>query len=232
MGEFRKLIGTTLTKFQLGIGGPFLKAVSSKVRARNAADNADAELVGSILAASGDDLVINEDAAGSGADWKMTFRRPGSGMSEHRTVVLPSGNPAVGQVLQVASYAGGVVTLDYLTVAAGSDKTVCDTTSLAHNTSSPLTLFTLPANAVITLIQIIIDTAFDGAPTVTIGVTGTTSKYAGATDSDLTAQAGTVFEIVPGQTANGATENLIATYSAASATVGAARILIYYVIPS
>lgn len=232
MGIWKNLIGTTLAKFQLGVGGVNIKSVASKLRARNAGDSADAPVVGSVLGASGNDIELNESAAGSGADWKFILRRPSSGMSEARTLVMPSGNPAVGQALQVLSYSGGVVTLDYLTVAAGNDKTVVDTTSLAFGTTSPLSMFTLPANAVVMLVKVIIDTAFNGTPSVSVGVSGTTSKYLGTSDVDLTAAAGTVFEIAPGLTANVSTEALIATYSAGSASAGAARILVEYVIPS
>lgn len=232
MGIWKNLIGTTLAKFQLGVGGINVKSVSNKLRARNAADSADAPVVGSVIGSSGNDIELNESAAGSGADWKFIIRRPSTGMSEARTVVLPSGNPAVGQVMQVASYASGVVTLDYLTVAAGNDKTVVDTTTLAFGTTSPLSMFTLPANAVVMLVKVIIDTPFNNTPSLSVGVSGTTSKYLGTSDVDLTAAAGTVFEIAPGLPAGGSTEALIATYSVGGASVGAARILVEYVIPS
>ena len=188
--------------------------------------------IGSVVGASGNDIEFNESAAGSGADWKYTLRRPSTGMGEARVVVLPAGNPAIGQALQVASYSGGVVTLDYLTVAAGNDKTVVDTTSLAFGTTSPLSMFTLPANAVVMMVKVIIDTSFNNTPSLSVGVAGTTSKYLGTGDVDLTASAGTVFEIAPGLPANGSTEALIATYSAGGASAGAARILVEYVIPS
>lgn len=232
MGKFQKLIGTSLTKFQIGIGGLFLKATGGKVRSRNAADSADVPIVGSVIAASGDDIQLNEDAAGSGADWIYTLRRPSAGMSEARTVVLPSGNPAPGQVLQVASYAAGVVTLDYLTVAAGNDKPVVDTTTLAFGSTSPVTMFTLPANAVIQAIRVVIDTAFNGTPTISVGIAGNTSKYLGSTDVDLTAAAKTEFEVNPSEPAVGSTEALIITYSAGGAAAGSARVLVEYVIPS
>ena len=54
----------------------------------------------------------------------------------------------------------------------------------------------------------------------------------GSGQVDLTAAAGTIFEVDPGLTANGSTEDLIATYAAGSASAGAARILVDYVIPS
>lgn len=233
-GVFRNLLGTINTSFQFGLGGVKGKTVAGKFRARNPADNADAPVVGSIIAASGNDIVLNESATGTVADWLYTLRRPATGQSEARTVVFPPGNPAVGQALQVAAYNSttGVVTLDYLTIAAGTDKEVVDTTTIAFGSTSPVAMFSLPANAVVRLVTVIIDTAFNGSPSLSVGVAGTTAKYLGSTDVDLTQGAGTSFEIGPNLNSVGAVEALIATYTAGGATVGSARILVQYVIPS
>jgi hypothetical protein len=59
-----------------------------------------------------------------------------------------------------------------------------------------------------------------------VGISGDTARYMGATTNDLTSVA--VYETNPGIEANASTEALIATYSAASATVGSARILVTY----
>jgi len=231
-GRFADLLGTLYTKFQLGIGGPQVKGNSGTVEARNAADNAYATIRAALVEIYGDDIIINAGAAGSGADWTFTITRPSTGMTHDLQVIWPSGDPSVGQAVTVASFAGDVITLGYTTLAAGTDKLVVDTTSLAFGTSSPLAMYTAPANAVHTMFQIIIDTAFDGTPTMSIGITGMTSKYVGTGSVDLTAPAGTIFEVCPGVAAPGGSENLITTYSAGGATVGAARILGYYAIPS
>ena len=183
------------------------------------------------LSLTGNDLVLNSDGA-SGADRTMTLRRPSTGMSQNLIIVLPAGDPSPGQALTVASAAGGTITLEWTTVAGGSDKVVCDTTSLAFGAGATVAMFTLPANAVVKKVQVIIDTAFNGTPSLSIGISGTASKYMGSGQVDLTAAAGTIFEVDPGLTANGSTEDLIATYAAGSASAGAARILVDYVIPS
>lgn len=231
-GDFRKKIkGTISTIFQIGLGGLNLKYTGGKLRVRAADDSADAELVASKLSASGDDIVINEDAAGSGADWLYTLRRPSTGMGEARIIKLPAGNPAPGQALYVADYTAGVVTLDFLTIAAGSDKIVTDTTSLAFGSSTPVAMFTLPANAVVESVKCIVDTAFNGAaPTASIGVAGTTSKYMAATELDLKTTG--VYEVDPGLTADGTTNALIITYAPDSSSAGAARFIVEYSIPS
>lgn len=229
-GRFLDLLGTTFTKLQIGLGsaGATLKVASSKLRARNTADSADVPVVGSVIAASGDYLELNEDAAAAGADWKYTLARPSSGMTAAVTLTLPADDGSPSQALTT----DGSGNLSWTTVAAGTDKTVTDTTALAFGSTSPVSMFTLPANAVVEEVRVIIDTAFNGTPTLSIGVSGTTSKYMAATQVDLTATATTIFAVSPGITANGSSESLIATYSAGSASAGAARIEVDYVIPS
>lgn len=232
MGVFLDLLGTLRSSLQLGINGPRLKNNGGAIEARNAADSAYAAIRATLHATYGDDFELNSGAAGSGSDWKYTFRRPSTGMTHALTIVYPSGDPSPGQALTVASFASNIITLQWTTIAAGNDKIVVDTTNLAFGTSSPLALFTLPANAVVRSVKVIVDTAFNGAPTLSIGVSGTTSKYMGSTQVDLTAAAGTVFEVDPGVASNGSTEALIATYAAGAATAGAARIEVAYCIPS
>lgn len=237
MGVIRDIIGIIGGNLQFGIGGPRIKRNGTALEVRNAADDALANLVAAILTANGvsvtgDDLVLNSDASGAGGDRIMTLRRPSAGMSQNIVVVMPAGDPAPGQALTVASFAGGVVTLEYSTVAGGTDKVVCDTTAIAFDATSPVAMFTLPANAVVREARVFVDESFDGTPTLSLGITGTLSKYMATTENDLTAAAGTVFVVNPAEVPVGATENLIATYSAGGATEGAGRIEIDYVIPS
>lgn len=232
MGVFKNLAGIIGSALQLGLGGPKVKGSSGKVQARNAADNAMATIEAALFATYGNDFELNSGAAGSGADWKMTLKRPSTGMTHALNITMPAGDPAVGQALTVASFSGDNITLEYTTVAGGTDKVVVDTTSLAFGTSSPLSMFTKPANGVVRSVKVIIDTAFNGTPSLSIGISGTTSKYMPSTAIDLTAAAGTVFEYDAGEAGVGSTEALIATYSAGSASAGAARIEVAYCIPS
>lgn len=226
--RFLDLLGTLGAKFQLGINGLILKNVSNKIRARNAADNADAPLVGSVIAASGDEIQLNEDAAGSAADWKYSIKRPVAGMSSDQQIVLPPDAGTAG----FAMFTDGAGNLYWGAAAAATNLEATDTTSLVFGSSSPLAMFTLPANAVVVKVQVVIDTAFNGTPSLSIGITGTLAKYLASTQVDLTAAAGTIFEVSPGLAANGSSENLIATYAAGSASAGAARLLVTYAIPS
>ena len=232
MGKYSDLLGTLQSKFRIGLGGPQVKNNSGVIEARDAADSAYAQMRMLLAAVTGNDVVLNEQSTDSGASWKYTLRRPATGMTHALTVVMPSGDPAPGQALTVASFAGDVITLEWSTVAGGADKLVVDTTTLAFGDASPKALFTLPASNVIPWAQVVIDTAFDGSPSLSVGISGETSKYLSSTQVDLTAVATTVFEVSPGLPAPGGSEALIATYAAGGATQGSARILIAYMLPS
>jgi hypothetical protein len=231
-GRYLDILGTLFSKFRLGLTGPYVGADSGDVSALASNGSDYAALRAALVKVFGDDIILNEGASGSDDDWSMTLSRPDTGMTEDLQIVLPPGVPAPGQALTVAGYSGGVITLEYTTLGSGNDKVVVDTTSLAFGDSSPVGMFTKPANAVVLLTEVIIDTAFDGTPSLSVGISGSTSKYMPSTAVDLTAIAGTSFEYKANEAAVGTTEGLITTFSAGSASVGAARILVHYVIPS
>lgn len=221
------LVGTTKEYIRVGLAGFRLKNSSGNVLVRNAGDSADAEITASKVKISGEILEINSDAAGSGADWKMTLQRPASGMTAAVTFTLPPDDGTPDQVLKTDG--SGVLTWVAAGSTASSDKK--DSTALAFGDSSPITMFSTGSGDVLEYIEVVIDTAFNGTPSLSIGVSGTTSKYLGSTDVDLTMPATTAFVIHPNLPAQGV-EALIATYSAGSASAGAARIIAHYATPS
>lgn len=226
--KFSDLRGTLGSWFQLGLGGPALKHDAGKVRARVADDSADAPLVGSLISASGDEIELNEDAAGAGADWKYSIKRPATGMTGNVELVLPPEDGPAGYVFQT----NGDGTTAWVSSATATNLEATDTTTLVFGSTATLSMFTLPANAVVKKVEVIIDTPFDGAPSASIGVAGTPSKFMPSTYVDLTAAAGTVFESSPAVPAEGSAQNLEAAYTAGGATVGSARLLVSFVIPS
>jgi hypothetical protein len=226
---WQDLLGTTKSFFRIGFTGPRLKNVSGNLSIRNPGDSADAEVTTSKLNVSGNGFDLNSDAAGSGADWKYTVQRPSSGMSAVVTLTLPPTDGSPGQVL---GNPNGDGVLDWVNAASTDADDKIDTTTLAFDSTSPVSMFTLPANAIIEKIQVVIDEAFDGTPTASVGISGTVSKYLASTDIDLTQAAGTVIEVHPGVEAPGGTEALIITYAANSASAGSARFLVFYAIPS
>lgn len=229
------LIGTVKSSFLIGLGATQvrLKNLAGVLQIKNRADDAFIPLIASLLGVDGNDIELNSNSTSTGANWKYTLRRPPTGMSEARIIILPSGNPTVGQALVIDSYNSGtgIIELGYATIAGGADKLIVDTTTVAFGSSSPVAMTTIQIGAVVEKVQVIVDTPFDGTPTMSIGITGTTSKYMGTGDMDLTVAG--VYEVSPGVVAvSGSPENLIATYSAGGATVGSARVLLSHMIPS
>lgn len=223
------LAGTALTKFKIGLStaGSYLKYISGGFVVRNSDDSADAELTASKVKISGNSLEINSDAAGSGADYKLTLARPTSGMTADVTLTLPIDDGTAGQVLQTDGSGG----LSWASAASTADSVKVDSTNLAFGTASPVTMFTKEANAASGIIRLIVDTAFDGTPTVSIGIVGTTSKYAPTSAFDLTTAG--IYEYDASAVAiEAGTEAIIATYSAGGATVGAARIQYHRAVPT
>jgi hypothetical protein len=219
--------GISGATFQLGIGGPQVKANAGVLEARNAADNAYATFVSALINVTGEDVVWNSDAAGSGADWTYTLRRPSAGMTAAVILTWPIDDGAPSQVLST----DGSGNMSWISAGSTSHLMAVDVTALAFGSTSPVTAFTLPANAVVHLVEVIVDTAFNGtAPTMSVGISGTTSKYMPATAVDLKTTGS--YEYRANLIADGGTNAIIITYAADSSSAGAARVMVRYSIPN
>lgn len=204
-----------------------LKAITGGLAVRNTGDSADAELTASQFNASGNvGIVLNSDAAGSGADFKITIQRPSSGMTANWTWTLPPDDGSPGDVLTTDG--SGVTTWS----SAGATNGIrADDTPLVAASSGTLAMFTKPAAGRYDMLKIYVDVAFDGtAPTLSIGISGTVSKYGTTAQVDLKTVG--IYEWDPGVDVTVGAENIIATYVADSSTVGSARIASAFVIPS
>jgi hypothetical protein len=220
------LIGTAAGYFKVALTGGRIKDNSGDFVLRNAGDSADAALTVSQVNISGDTFVVNSDAAGSGADWKVTFNRATSGMTAHVTYTLPVDDGTPSQVLQTDG--NGVLSWASASSTAACNKV--DTTSLAFGSTSPVAMFSTGASDVINSVKVVVDTPFNGtSPTMSVGISGTTSKYMASTQVDL--KTAGIYEVDPGIAAAGA-ESLIITYAASSSSAGAARVLVEYATPS
>lgn len=219
MAKFQDLLGTVGNYFKLGISGPRLKNSTGRVDIRDSADANFASLRANQLeVVDNAGVVLTLDAVDAlGAATTIKFPAKGTDGQFFRQ---KAGTPA------------GVIEFELAAVAGSADKVGTDTTALAFGTSSPLALFNLPANAVVEAVRVIIDTPFNGVPSLSVGITGTLSKYLASGQVDLTAPATTSFEVYPSLPASGSVESLIATYAAGGATAGSARIEIDYVVPT
>jgi hypothetical protein len=229
MAWFTDLLGTSRAFFRLGFGGPRLKDAGGNLAVRNPGDTADAQVTASKVNVSGDDVVVNSDAAGAGADWTYTLRRPAAGMTAAVLLTLPVDDGAPSQVLQT----DGAGVLSWVS-AGGSvaDLVHVDTTTLGFGSAATVAMFTLPVGAVVHHVDVIVDTAFNGAPTASVGPAGSASKYVAATDIDLTQAAETRFRVHPGKAPLGTTEALQIAYAAGGATAGSARVEVAYSNPA
>lgn len=228
MSKFLDLIGTTANSFKVAISGVLLKNSSGNLLIRNTGDTADAEVTASKVNVSGNDVVLNSDAAGSGADYTITLRRPSTGMTASYVFQYPTTDGSPDQVLKT----DGNGNTDWVSLAGTAEKISCDTTALAFGSGTTVSMFTLPANAVVQAVRVTIDTAFNGTPSMSVGISGNASKYMASTQVSLTAAATSIFEVYPGIAPVGSTEALQIAYTAGSASAGAARVELEYVVPS
>lgn len=224
------LAGTFLGYLRIGgTSGTRLKNSGANVIVRNGADSADAEITASKVNVSGNDLVLNSDAAGSAADWLYTLRRPSSGMTAALTLTLPVDDGTNGQVLAT----DGSGALSWVSAASTDACVKIDSTALVFGSGSTVSMLTLPANAQVVLVRVYVDTAFNasGPATASVGISGSASKYMGATSLDLTTVGS--YEVVPGVVPSGSTEAIEIAFSAGSGgSAGAARVEVHYAIPA
>lgn len=105
-----------------------------------------------------------------------------------------------------------------------------DSTALVFDAGVITGMFTLPSTAIITSIRCIVDAAFDGTPTASVGISGNHNKYMDTGDINLTI-AGS-WSVEPTNPPGGVEEALIITYSNGGATAGAARFVVCYSTPA
>lgn len=196
-------IGTVRVKNDIGV-----------VRMRNAADTANVPLTASVIAA------IAADGKRSG--WSVP-----EGMTADVDYVMPAADGSTSQVLTT----DGNKTLSWSTVAVDQNTVKEQIETIAFGTSSPVAMFTPPANARIQKVVVDVKTAFNGtAPSLSVGVAGGTSRYMGATDSLLKTVG--IYEVTPMYEEDGTPDEVIITYSADSSSEGSAKVSVTYANPA
>ncbi len=206
------LVGTLQSTFRLGAGR--LKIVSSVLTARNAADTANYPIAASTV-------------GHLAADGKRVTLDVAEGMAADLTFTLPVADGSSGQA--IVTDASGNLSFTSIATANNTVKEYEDV--VAFGTSSPITVFTPPADARIGKIKVEVETAFNGtAPTLSVGVAGSTARYMGATDSDLKTVG--IYEVDAAYEEDGSPEAVIITYSADSSSEGSARVSIQYANPT
>jgi hypothetical protein len=140
-------------------------------------------------------------------------------------VIYTSSDPTTVDV--EFSIAGSLDASGNISIAGDPAPTVSSTT-LNFNSASIVSAVFLPTNSVILSIEVVVDTTFNGAPTVSVGITGNTSKYATTSSIDLLDAPEDVSLIYNGKTPTVSDENVNLYYTAGGASVGSARVIITY----
>ncbi|MBD3882174.1 hypothetical protein IFO70_10425 [Phormidium tenue FACHB-886] len=226
MSKFLDFLGTSANSFLIAIGGVRLKNSTGNLLVRNPGDTADAQITASKLNNTGNTISIGST--------NVLNIQQNAGQTAGLTVIYPTGKATDGQVLaQKAGTAANVIEFEFVSAANTATCLTTDTTSFAFGSSGTVPMFTLPANAVVEAVRVIVDTVFNGAPSMSVGTSGSPSKYMASTQVDLKDAAGAkIYEVYPGLTPVGTAEALQIAYTPGGATAGAARVEVDYVVPS
>lgn len=239
MSTVMDLKGTSQSSFNLGLGSTLVKFKNNAgaLEIKNKADNAyldfrakdiiGAVITGTDVKVNNNSITLNADAASTGADWKMLIARPASGMTADLTYILPA---TVTNGYFLTTDGSGNLSWAAVSSPSVSEKVTVDSTSFTFSSfaGSPVSMFTLPANAVVHRVEVIVDVAFD-AGVVDVGISGTVNKYLDNTKADLTDASRFVSE--PNSIPVVGTEAIIGTLTG-SPTVGSGRLLVHYSIPA
>jgi hypothetical protein len=214
MDTWLKTKGTQVGSFILGFLGVRLKNSSGNLHVRNNGDTgfADAQVK---------DIIVSNNST----TYDVTVTTNGSQAADY-TLTLPVDTGSVGQVLST----NGSGVLSWVSAASTDANWKVETTSVNFGSGSTITAFTLPANAIIDKVMCIVDTAFDGTPTLSVGDSGNNSKFMGSGDNLLTLA--DRFDVYSQEPATGSPINVEIYYAAGGATVGAARVLCTYAVPA
>lgn len=163
------LAGTMKTLFQVGgPSGPAIKNNAGVLDIRNAADSAWADLEAKSIKVLGTNGVTGVKLASP------------SGLGASLTLTLPNSVGGAGQFLQTDGSGG----LNWSSAQSNADLT--DVTTVTQASTSPLAMFTPPANAIIREVWINVTVAAaGGSPTLSVGTSGNPALYVATGDNDL-----------------------------------------------
>jgi hypothetical protein len=143
----------------------------------------------------------------------------------------------VGNVVITGGSNGHVLTTDgtgnlsFQATQSIGDTWKADSTTVNYNSGATIAAMTLPVNAIVDKVSVIVDTVFTGtAPTLTVGLQGGSGfEYVAANDANL--KVGDRYD-VPSQIAPvGSSGNIEILYTADGSGAGAARVIVTYTVP-
>lgn len=209
---FSNLKGTMQTLFKIGgPSAPGVKNASGVLQTRDSADAAFADFAAKWFRVQG----------GNAAN--AVVLKAGT-LAGDVALTLPTSLPGSTSFLTLDS-SGNMAT----TTTPNANADLVDVTAFTQ-ASSTLTMFTPPANAIITKIVIEVTVAAaGGSPTITVGTSGTPAGYAAATDSDL--KNANLYEI-PVMVSAGGSPSAVQAVVTASAQTFSGNIYTYYSNPT
>ena len=125
----------------------------------------------------------------------------------------------------------GAGNLTFVAPISGASAWKVDSTTIAFGTGATTAAMTLPANAIVDKVSVIVDTPFNGtAPTMSVGLQGGTGfEYAAAGDINL--KVGDRYDMPSQIAAVGTSQVIEVLYTADGSSAGSARVLVTYAIP-
>jgi hypothetical protein len=217
MSILSRLLGTFQTTFQIGKGGPKVKAASTTTVALVAADGTT-EVQGQFLSAR-----INNEATITAASGAVTVKDAAG-----------SANAKVFAADPLTTDTQGLITVNYFdNNAPASANTVKALVIASGNYATTYTsAVVLPKEAAVTRCVVLVSTPLTGATTLSVGTdeAGQASRFMTTGENDVTA-AGT-YEVSPFRAVGSATDQSLLVTLSGTPTLGTVAVFVEYVVPT
>ncbi len=204
------LVRTFSTYFRIGTFR--LKDASGVAQVRNGGDTAFASLG-----------MLSAKIHGTNATNSVVLQAPDA-LGATVTLTLPPTDGASNQFLKT----DGSGILDWADANSNSD--LVQVEAFTEATSSPVTIFTPSANAIITKVAVEVSVAASGgSPTISVGISGTVDRDMTAAENDLKTVG--LYETTPYTAVGGSPAAVIATITPSAQTF-TGKVYIYYTNPA
>lgn len=217
MSILSRLLGTFQTTFQIGKGGPKVKAASTTTVALVAADGAT-EVQGQFLSAR-----INNEATITAASGAVTVKDAAG-----------SANAKVFAADPLTTDTQGLITVNYFDNNAPASANSIKAVAIKSGSYAPTyqTAVVLPRQAVVTRCVVVVTTPLTGATTLTVGTdeAGQAARFMTTGENDVTA-AGT-YETTPFQSVGSATDQDLLVTLSGTPSAGTVAVFVEYVVPT
>ena len=219
-GLFEDLLGTTQGNLQVSIGGVKLQNNSGNLNVVNTSG------VSSNLTAN---VISSSSSTSPGIVLNSTGTYPTSiaanvSASATWTLTLPTSAGSASQYLQT----DGAGNTYWVTGPSASAQVHTAVHTVSYADISPSTSLTLPANATVIDVYVIVDTVFNGSsPSLSVGIIGNTSKYYPTTAVDLTTATSYMYHA--NLTPDASPESVFISFVFSGASQGSCRVFIDYV---